>query len=134
MAEALIRSRSHGTVQAYSAGSHPKALHPEAVRVLRDRYGIDIGGRRPKHLGAYADQQFDWVISLCDRVREICPDFPGDPETIHWSIPDPAAGPPEGDDADRSEAFERTATELDSRIGLLLKVLAQPTNPAPTTA
>ena len=67
--------------QACSAGSHPKPLHPNAVRVMRDEHGIDLAGRESKHLSVFADQHFDWVISLCDRVREVCPEFPGDPET-----------------------------------------------------
>jgi len=58
------------------------------------------------------------VISLCDRVREVCPEFPGEPQTIHWSIADPAAEP--GDDADTYLRFERTAAELETRIGFLL--------------
>ncbi len=91
MAEALARVRSAGVVDASSAGSHPKPLHPDAVRVMRDEYGIDLGGHAPKHLEVFADRHFDCVISLCDRVREVCPEFPGGPETIHWSIPDPAA-------------------------------------------
>ena len=106
MAEALTRSRSRGAVQAYSAGSHPKPLHPDAVRVLRDGYGIDIAGRRPKHLSAYSNTQFDWVISLCDRVHEICPEFPGSPETVHWSIPDPQQ--------DNQTATKRPATRRSS--------------------
>ena len=96
MAEALARARSGGAVEAYSAGSHPKPLHPNAVRVMRDEHGLDLAGHASKHLDVFADQRFDWVISLCDRVREVCPEFPGHPETIHWSIPDPAAG--EADD------------------------------------
>ncbi len=92
MAEALVRNRSGGAVQAYSAGSQPKPLHPNAVRVMRDEYDVDLAGHESKHLSVFADQHFDWVISLCDKVREVCPEFPGDPETIHWSIPDPAAG------------------------------------------
>jgi ArsR family transcriptional regulator, arsenate/arsenite/antimonite-responsive transcriptional repressor / arsenate reductase (thioredoxin) len=130
MAEALLRARSEGTVEAHSAGSHPKPLHREAVRVLRDEYGIDIAGRHPKHLRAYARRRFDRVITLCDRVREICPEFPGAPETIHWSIPDPVGGQ-RGDDAARYEAFERTAAELDSRIGFLLGAITRPTSPNP---
>jgi hypothetical protein len=55
------------------------------------------------------------VISLCDRVREV---FRGRPRTIHWSIPDPAAEPV--DPADPDPAFERTAHELETRIGMLL--------------
>ena len=75
-----------------SAGSHPKPLHPNAVRVMRDR-GIDISRRRSKHSSEFADRRFDYVITLCDRVREVCPEFPGVPEPIHWSVPDPAREP-----------------------------------------
>src|SRR3954449_13359166 len=49
MAEALAEQLSHGAVSAASAGSHPKPLHPNAVRVMRRR-GIDISGRTPTHL------------------------------------------------------------------------------------
>ena len=94
MAEALASARSGGAVEAYSAGSHPKPLHPNAVRVMRDEHGIDLAGHASKHLDVFADQRFDWVISLCDRVREVCPELPGHPETIHWSIPNPATGEP----------------------------------------
>jgi ArsR family transcriptional regulator, arsenate/arsenite/antimonite-responsive transcriptional repressor / arsenate reductase (thioredoxin) len=125
MAEALARDRSGGAVQAYSAGSHPKLLHPNAIRVMRDEHGVDLAGHEPKHLSVFADQRFDWVISLCDRVREVCPEFPGDPETIHWSIPDPAAG--HADDEASYPAFQRVADELETRIGFLLAVLTNGT-------
>jgi protein-tyrosine-phosphatase len=125
MAEALIRARSGGAVQAYSAGSKPKPLHPNAVRVMRDEHGVDLSGHESKHLSVYADQHFDWVISLCDRVREVCPEFPGDPETIHWSVPDPAAG--HADDEASYPAFQDTAAELETRIGFLLAVLPNAT-------
>ena len=77
MAEALAERLSAGTVRAASAGSHPKPLHPNAVRVMRER-GIDLAGRRSKHLSEFTGRRFDYVISLCDRVREVCPEFPGD--------------------------------------------------------
>ena len=61
------------------------------------------------------------VISLCDRVREVCPEFPGQPNLIHWSIPDPAR---EGaTDEERYPAFERTANELAARIPCLLELI-----------
>jgi protein-tyrosine-phosphatase/DNA-binding transcriptional ArsR family regulator len=125
MAEALARVRSGGVVEAYSAGSLPKALHPNAVRVMRDEHGIDLAGQTSKHLDVFADQRFDWVISLCDRVREVCPEFPGQPEAIHWSIPDPAAGHA-GDEASYP-AFQQTAAELETRIGFLLAALTDRT-------
>ena len=127
MAEALARVRSGGLVEAHSAGSHPKPLHPNAVRVMRDEHAIDLAGQRSKHLSVFARQRFDRVISLCDRVREVCPEFPGRPETVHWSIPDPAAGLADGDDEASYPAFRQTADELETRIGFLLAALAAPT-------
>jgi ArsR family transcriptional regulator, arsenate/arsenite/antimonite-responsive transcriptional repressor / arsenate reductase (thioredoxin) len=120
MAEALSEQLFGGAVRAMSAGSQPKPLHPNAVRVMRER-GIDIAGHRSKHLSEFAGQRFDYVISLCDRVREVCPEFPGEPELIHWSVPDPAREP--GTDDETLPAFERTATELWTRIDFLIKAI-----------
>ena len=128
MAEALARVRSGGVVDACSAGSHPKPMHPNAIRVMRDEHGIDLSGQVSKHLDVFADQRFDCVVSLCDRLREVCPEFPGQPETIHWSIPNPADG--DADDEASYPAFQRTAAELETRIGFLLAVLSErPTAP-----
>jgi protein-tyrosine-phosphatase len=92
---------------------------------MRDEYGLDLTGHASKHLDRFADQRFDRVISLCDRVREVCPEFPGQPETVHWSIPDPAAG--QADDDASYPAFQQTASELDTRIGFLLAALTDRT-------
>jgi protein-tyrosine-phosphatase/DNA-binding transcriptional ArsR family regulator len=121
MAEALCEQLSGGAVRAASAGSRPKPLHPNAVRVMRER-GIDLAGRRSKHLTEFSRRRFDYVISLCDRVREVCPEFPGEPELVHWSIPDPAREP--GGDEETLPAFERTATELHTRIEFLIEAIA----------
>jgi protein-tyrosine-phosphatase/DNA-binding transcriptional ArsR family regulator len=120
IAEALAERLSGGAVSAASAGSHPKPLHPNAVRVMRDRR-IDISARRSKHLGEFAGRRFDYVISLCDRVREVCPEFPGAPEAIHWSVPDPAREP--GDDEATLPAFERTAAEIETRTRFLIAAI-----------
>jgi ArsR family transcriptional regulator, arsenate/arsenite/antimonite-responsive transcriptional repressor / arsenate reductase (thioredoxin) len=125
MAEALAEQRSAGAVRAASAGSRPKPLHPNAVRVMRDR-GIDLGDRRSKHLSEFTGRRFTYVISLCDRVREICPEFPGTPQAIHWSVRDPAREP--GTDDETLPAFERTATELETRIGFLLYAINHTTD------
>jgi ArsR family transcriptional regulator, arsenate/arsenite/antimonite-responsive transcriptional repressor / arsenate reductase (thioredoxin) len=117
IAEGLLQDLSGGAVEAFSAGSRPKRLHPNAVRVMHVR-GIDISHRRAKHLNTLSRRRFDYVISLCDRVREVCPQFPGDPQTIHWSILDPAAEP--GSDADTYPAFEHTAADLETRTRFLL--------------
>jgi protein-tyrosine-phosphatase len=123
IAEALLEHMSAGAIEAVSAGSHPKPLHPNAVRVMKRR-GIDISANRSKHLDEFVPQRFDMVITLCDRVREVCPEFPSHPQLVHWSIPDPAR---EGDTNRASyPAFERTAAELETRIGYLLPLLLGP--------
>jgi protein-tyrosine-phosphatase len=117
MAEALLEHHSRGTIRARSAGSHPKPLHPNAVRVMAER-GIDISTRTSKHMDRFREMRFDRVITLCDKVREICPQFPGAAVTAHWSMPDPAS---EGATDETSyAAFKGTAEELESRIPFLI--------------
>jgi protein-tyrosine-phosphatase/DNA-binding transcriptional ArsR family regulator len=123
IAEALAERLGRGAISARSAGSRPKPLHPNAVRVMGAR-GIDIAGRRSKHLDEFAGERFDYVITLCDRVREVCPEFGGHPNLIHWSVADPAQS---GDtDEQTYPAFERTADELALRIPFLLELIASP--------
>jgi protein-tyrosine-phosphatase/DNA-binding transcriptional ArsR family regulator len=117
MAEALLRHRSGGRVDVASAGSHPKpALHPNTARVLRKEYGIDLEPRQPQSLHAIAGRRFDYVITLCDKIREVPRDH-GSVATTHWSLPDPSAAA----DTDRATypEFRRVAMELDTRIGFL---------------
>ncbi|MEV5714962.1 ArsR family transcriptional regulator [Amycolatopsis mediterranei] len=110
IAEALLRRRAAGGVTVTSAGSHPKAaLHPGAVRALEE-FGIDVRGQRPRHLDTVAGQRFDHVITVCDKVREVCPEFPHHPRRRHWSIPEPGS-------------FSETAAELDTRVRHLLPEL-----------
>jgi ArsR family transcriptional regulator, arsenate/arsenite/antimonite-responsive transcriptional repressor / arsenate reductase (thioredoxin) len=123
IAEALLEHMSDGTVEAVSAGSHPKPLHPNAVRVMRKR-GIDISTNRTKHLDEFLAGRFDRVITLCDRVREVCPEFPAHPQLVHWSMPDPTL---DGSTKRASyPAFERTAAELETRISFLLHTFSEP--------
>ncbi len=120
IAEALLDRMSDGAVQSASAGSNPKPLHPNAVRVLRT-YGIDISANRTKHLDELRSQRFDTVVTLCDRVREVCPEFPSGPELVHWSVADPAL---EGATVRASyPAFVQTAVELETRISFRLPLI-----------
>ena len=120
MAEALMRHLSEGKVEAFSAGSHPTGIHPSALRVLA-RLGADTSQLRPKHFDEFRGQSFDRIITLCDRVLEVCPTFPGDPERIHWSFPNPAAR--EGTEDEQYHAFEQVGLQLTTRIRLLLILL-----------
>jgi protein-tyrosine-phosphatase/DNA-binding transcriptional ArsR family regulator len=120
IAEAMLERATAGTATTASAGSHPKPLHPNAVAVMHE-YGIDIAGRRSKHLSEFIGESWDHVITLCDRVREVCPELPGHPVPTHWSMDDPSrAGIT---DEASYPAFQRTAAEIEVRVRFLLHTL-----------
>ena len=116
MAEGLLRELSRNKVEVFSAGSEPTSIHPLAIKVMSSR-GIDLRTHRAKHLEEFLGQKFDYVITVCDKVREVCPIFPGDPETTHWSFPDPTTI--EGDKQTQEKVFDDTARELTIRIQYL---------------
>jgi protein-tyrosine-phosphatase len=124
MAEGILRHFGGNRVVAFSAGSQPTEVHPEAMRVLA-AMGIDIRQQHSKHLDSLANQSFDYIITVCDRVREVCPLFPNDPERVHWSFPDPAAIE---DADDRTRAFQQTAQQLVVRIQYLLTIIQRESN------
>jgi protein-tyrosine-phosphatase len=80
----------------------------------------------------FVAQHFDVVITLCDRVREVCPEFPSHPDLVHWSVPDPALEGP--NDRATLPAFTRLMTELETRIGFLLDVLEDSSTRSSTNA
>jgi protein-tyrosine-phosphatase/DNA-binding transcriptional ArsR family regulator len=121
IAEALLRMHTNGRVDPISAGTRPKpGMHPNTVRVLRDEFGIDISDQQPRHLDTLVNRRFDFVITLCDKAREVCPEFGGKTRWIHWSIPDPAAS----GDADTYPSFQAAAVEIATRIRYLLPILS----------
>jgi ArsR family transcriptional regulator, arsenate/arsenite/antimonite-responsive transcriptional repressor / arsenate reductase (thioredoxin) len=118
MAEALLRELSKGRIDAFSAGSVPQQrVHSLAAQTLAGKFGIDISGLFPKPVSRFQDQSFDYIITVCDRLAETCPTFPGDPERIHWSFEDPAAVE---DPESQRRAFEHVAAGLSNRIRLWL--------------
>ena len=122
MAEALLRHYAADSVRVTSAGTRPKRhLHPDMVRILGDRFGIDAAGQQPRDLSSLARRRFDHVITLCDKARETTPGFPHHPQRTHWSIPDPTTA--SGTEQARQAAFERTVADIDTRIRHLLPVL-----------
>ncbi|HEX6480709.1 MAG TPA: metalloregulator ArsR/SmtB family transcription factor [Ktedonobacteraceae bacterium] len=122
IAEGLLRHLSKGQVEAFSAGSDPRKLHPYAVGVMASM-GIDISQQRAKHFDEFLGQSFHHVITVCDRVKEICPTFPGNPEPdhIHWSLPDPSLM--DGSEEEKYAVFEQIAQQLQTRIHYLLIML-----------
>jgi len=125
IAEALLRHLSGGSVDVVSAGSHPKPIHPNAIAVLAER-GVDISAATAKSIDLFALRRFDIVVTLCDRVREVCPPLANEDATLHWSIDDPSRLP--GTGRSTLPAFRAVADDLASRIQDLLPVLAATTH------
>jgi len=116
LAEALMRQMGGDQVEVYSAGSMSTEVHPDTITVLRE-LGIDPSKLYAKSLERFVAERFDYIITVCDRVRDICPAFTGDPNQIHWSFPDPVVVE---DPEQRLKAFRQVAKELRTRIGYLL--------------
>lgn len=94
MAEALLRQVSKNRVDVFSAGSAPaQAIEPAARAVLEENFKIDTSNLTPKSMNRFEGERFDFVITVCDKMAERCPVFPGDPERIHWSFADPLQQP-----------------------------------------
>jgi arsenate reductase len=113
IAEALLSDFGGADFEAFSAGTEPKGVNPHAVRIL-DEIGIDWSGASSKSATDFIGQPFDYVVTVCDRARQTCPVFPGNHNTLHWGLDDPAEV--DGPDEAKLEAFRRTRTEVATRL------------------
>jgi arsenate reductase len=113
MAEGLLRHDGAGAFDVSSAGTSPVPVKPEAVAVMRE-IGIDISKQHSKHVDEFAEQRFDYVITVCDNARESCPVFPEGTRQIHWSFDDPAASA--GTDDERLAVFRRVRDEIRAKL------------------
>jgi arsenate reductase len=116
---AILKHMAGDAFEVCSAGTHPKGINSYTVRAL-EALGIDISGERSKNVSELADQEFDYVIMVCDAAAEECPVFPGKTRRIHWSFVDPAAV--EGTDDEKLRAFQRTAREMKARLAAFMPV------------
>ena len=116
MAEGLLRHDAGDRFEVFSAGTKPTQVRPEAITVMQE-LGIDISSHRSKSVDEFADQNFDYVVTVCDNAKASCPTFPGSAKRIHWSIEDPAAV--DGSHEHRLAAFRRVRDELRGRLRAL---------------
>jgi protein-tyrosine-phosphatase len=118
IAEALMNQKSRGRFEAHSAGSQPAArVNPLAIEALR-QVGIEWSGHVPRSVDGLTEEQWDFVITVCDRAKEACPILPGHPIHAHWGMDDPAAV--EGTTAEKDHAFAVARTLIGRRIDLML--------------
>jgi arsenate reductase len=115
MAEALVNHLGAGQIEAVSAGSNPAGyVHPKSLETLQ-RHGITLPEPRSKSWDEFAQQHFDYVITVCDEAaNETCPAFLGQYQKLHWSTPDPAKA--EGSEKEINTAFDEAFQMLRERI------------------
>jgi arsenate reductase len=117
MAEGLLRHEAGDMFDIVSAGTEPGTLRPEAVAVMRE-IAVDISGQWSKPLNQFLGQHFDYVITVCDKAKELCPVFPGEALRLHWPFDDPASAP--GTDEERLGAFRRARDRIHARLMVFL--------------
>ena len=113
MAEALLRHYGGGEFEVHSAGTEPRGVDPLTLRVLEEA-GIDAKGARSKSVNEYLGQTFDYVVTVCDEARQVCPVFPGVHESLHWGYEDPAEA--EGSDEKRLAVFRKVFIQIAERV------------------
>ena len=81
-----------------------------------EHHGYFWTGHPPQGLDAVMGQPWDFVITVCDRAKESCPIFPGQPVLAHWGMPDPAEAT--GTETERQRAFDDTLLLISRRLDL----------------
>jgi len=122
MGEAIMNYKGRPNFTAYSAGSHPSGtVRPEAIRQLETAH-LPTNNLRSKSWDEFAKPDApkrDFVFTVCDNAaNEICPFWPGQPQTAHWGVPDPAAVRGTQDEIKR--AYRDAFMTLERRISLFL--------------
>ena len=117
IAEGLIRHEASERFEVFSAGTQPTEVRKEAIQVMRE-LDIDISAHRSKPLNDFVGQEFDFVITVCDKAREECPIFAGAPERLHWPFEDPAAFIEIGEA--RLQAFRKLRDKIHARVMVFL--------------
>ena len=121
MAEGLLRARGGARYLVFSSGTHPRAVHPLAVKSMAE-LGIDISGaagHRAKGIEEFADEAaMDLVVTVCDEAAEECPYFPRTRRQEHWGFPDPSRAT--GSEEERLAVFRQVRDAIAARIDAFL--------------
>jgi arsenate reductase len=113
MAEGWLHHAGGDHFEAYSAGSDPSGqVHPQAIAAMAE-IGVDISQLTSKSMNQFLGQPFDYILTVCDQAAEVCPHFPGQGRRLHHNFTDPAAEPPDQQEA----VFRRVRDEIIGWLG-----------------
>jgi len=110
MAEGFLKSFD-ANMHVRSAGTNPSGqVHPKAVQVMKEN-GIDISAGIPENVDQYLNDEWDYVITVCDNAKETCPVFLGKVKhRLHIGFEDPAEA--KGTDEEILLEFRRIRDEI----------------------
>lgn len=89
---------AHGFLQSFnkniivrSAGTEAAPqVNPKAVAVMKEE-GIDISHHQPTMVNEYLNEEWDYVVTVCDHANETCPAFFGKVKNrLHMGFEDPS--------------------------------------------
>ena len=109
MAEGLLRHDHGDKFEVESAGTRATRVRPEALAVMNE-IGIDISSHRSNVVDEFADQSFDYVLTVCDNAKESCPVFAGHGNRLHHTFDDPVSI--DGSEQERLTAFRKVRDEI----------------------
>jgi arsenate reductase len=109
MAEGFMRNMAGDKFQVVSAGVEPTQVNPYAIKAMAE-VDIDISSHKSKSVNEFLNQKFDYVITVCNHARQVCPVFPGQNQDIHWDIEDPANF--KGSEQDKIKFFRKIRDEI----------------------
>jgi len=109
MGEGFMRHMAGNKFEVFSAGVEPTQVNPYAIKVMAEA-GIDISSHQSKSVNEFLEQKFDYVITVCNHAKQVCPIFPGQYERIHWDIEDPANA--KGSEQEKLAFFRKIRDEI----------------------
>ena len=126
MAEAFLKSYDK-TIEVHSAGTEPSSqVHPLAIQVMAE-VGIDVSQNKPKNVEQFVNQDFDYLLSVCDDANLNCPVFEGTVENRwHIGFNDPAMA--KGTEEEVLNAFRSIRNEINEGFSGFFKSIKGDSN------
>jgi arsenate reductase (thioredoxin) len=123
MAEGFTRALKGDTIEVWSAGIEAHGLNPYAVKVMAE-VGIDISGQKSKTTAELPDVHLDYVITVCDHAREMCPLFLKAVKQVHAGFEDPAAA--SGTEEEIMAVFREVRDQIRAFVENMPAILDEP--------
>jgi arsenate reductase len=111
MAEGFMKSFDKN-IKVFSAGTKAETVvNPYAVKAMAEK-GIDISKQEPKSVDIFLKESFDYVITVCDGAKEVCPIFTGNVKhRLHIGFEDPANAT--GSDDEKLKVYRKVRDEIE---------------------